>query len=196
MKALHQSPTPLRHRRQSSAAAGPPVTTRAELAGDGKFASVGRSTLYSLRIPGGLWLVASVVIVSALMANAAGAAAPAFNLDGKWSPTFHCGQASRTTGKLVVSKWNASTGKLNEKLTFGKKSEKGTATESGSTVTVNSSNVAAVIGRVGHVVKNGSKLVMTFNLTHQECPTGGSVVFTNDHPKASSHPKKKKHKKK
>jgi hypothetical protein len=135
--------------------------------------------------------VVAAVALFAAMAGAASAAAPAFNLDGKWSVTFHCGKASRTTGRLVVSKWNAGSGKLNEKLTFGKKSEKGTATESGSTVTVNSSNIASVTGRVGHVTGNGSKLVMTFNLTHQECPVGGTVVFTNDHPKPK-HKKKKK----
>lgn len=129
-----------------------------------------------------------------LSVGVASAAAPAYDLDGTWSATIHC-KITASTGKLVISKWNPQTGDFHGRWTIGHRSLRGTATESGTTVKVTSSNVAAVIGRTGSVAKQGSKLVMTFHLTPSECPTGGSVVFTNPNPKGhGGHPKKKKHK--
>lgn len=109
--------------------------------------------------------------------------------------TIHC-KVTVPGGKLVVSKWSSSTGKFKEKVKIGGRAQKGTATESGTTVTVNSSNVAAITGRVGSVSKSGSKLVMTFHFSDSKCPSSGSVVFVNDHPATAhgKHPKKKHHK--
>src|SRR5207302_11434143 len=95
-----------------------------------------------------------VCVLAASLALAAGVAAPArpaFNLNGTWSATFHCQGTGH--GKLVVTNWNARSGTLTQKLTFARQTERGTATESGTTVTVNSSNLKAVIGRVGSVSK-------------------------------------------
>src|SRR5436305_15127874 len=81
----------------------------------------------------------------------AGAAAPTYNLNGTWSMTLHCKVTIPST--LIVTHWKSSTGTLKQNVIIGRRAEKGTATESGNTVTDNSSNRRASIDYTRTITK-------------------------------------------
>jgi len=126
-----------------------------------------------------------VAVLLTLAAPGVALAQPAYNLDGTWWVAYDdCGSTIFDGAQYIVSGWSPTSGAFNYYET--PQDQTGTGSESGTSVTINGSQVSVS----GPVASNGQALVMTLTLggTTTSCGQPPTYTFVNVCPEGNVTP--------